>query len=61
MEVKFRIEERSDLEKKVAKKISDIKETFSHFNIYETKLENFLHENRDFEPIDISINLCDLS
>ena len=61
MEVKLRIEERSDLEKKVTKKISDIKETFSHFNIHEKKLKNFLHENRDFEPIDISINLCDLS
>ena len=53
MEVKFRIEERSDIEKKVTKKISEIKETFSHSNTYETKLTNILHKNRDFEPIDI--------
>ena len=60
MEVKFRIEDRSDLEKKVTKKISEIKETFSH-SYPELKLTNILHENRDFEPIDISINLCDLT
>ena len=62
MEVKFRIEDRSDLEKKVTKKISEIKETFSHSNTSnETKQTNILHENRDFEPIDISINLFDLT
>ena len=62
MEVKFRIEERSNLEKKVTKKISEIKETFSHSNpSNDTKQTNILHENRDFDPIDISINLCDLT
>ena len=62
MEVKFRIEKRSDLEKKVTKKISEIKETFSHSSTSnESKLKNILHENRDFEPVDISINLCDLT
>ena len=62
MEVKFRIEERSDLEKNVTKKISEIKQTFSNSNTSnETKQTNILHENRDFEPVDISINLCDLT
>ena len=62
MEVKFRIEERSDLEKKVTKKISEIKEIFSQSNTSnETKLTNILHANRKFEPVDISVNLCDLT
>ena len=60
VEVKFRIEDGSDLEKKVSKKMSEIKETFSpsSFSI-ESKQSNILHENREFEPVDISINLCD--
>ena len=62
MVVKFRIEERSDLEKKVTKKISEIKETFSHSSTSnKSKLTNILHKNRDFEPVDISIDLCDLT
>ena len=62
MEVKFRIEERSNLEKKVTRKISEIKETFSHSNpSNETKQTNILHENSDFEPVNISVNLCDLT
>ena len=60
VEVKFKIEEGSELEKKVSKKISEIKETFSHSSAYyDTKETNILHEHRDFEPVDISINLCD--
>ena len=60
VEVKFKIEEGSELEKKVSKKISEIKETFSNSSAcYDTKETNILHEHRDFEPVDISINLCD--
>ena len=45
MEVKFRIEDRSDLEKKVTKKFSEIKETFTHSNTsYESKLTNIKRE-----------------
>ena len=62
MEVKFRIEDGSDLENKVSKKISEIKETFSPSSFYfDSKHSNILHENREFEPVDISINLCDLT
>ena len=60
MEVKFRIEEKSDLEKKVTKKISEIKETFSQSN-NESRPTNIFHETRIFEPVDMSINLCDLT
>ena len=61
VEVKFRIEEASEFERKVSKKISEIKETFSHSSSpSDTKDSNFIiHEDRVFEPIDISINLCD--
>ena len=60
VEVKFKIEEGSELEKMVSKKISEIKETFSH-SAGDVKEANILHENRDFDPVDISINLCDLA
>ena len=58
VEVKFKIEEASKLERKVSRRISEIKETFSQ-NSADLKETNIIHENRVFEPIDISINLCD--
>ena len=62
MEVKVRIEEGSKLERKVSKKILEIKQSLSNSTTYEeTKELNILHENREFEPVDISINLCDLA
>ena len=62
MEVKVRIEEGSKLERKVSKKILEIKHSLSNSTTYEeTKELNILHENREFEPVDISINLCDLA
>ena len=45
MEVKFRIEEGSELEKKVSKKLSEIKESFSHSTSSEAKDTNIIHEN----------------
>ena len=62
VEVKFKIEDGNVLERKVTKKISEIKETLSPSNSsIESKHTNILHENREFEPVDISINLCDLT
>ena len=59
-EVKFRIEETLTLETKVVKKILDIKETLTQFHQdLETLESRIFHENREFEPIDISIDLCD--
>ena len=60
VEVKFKIEEGNELEKMVSKKISEIKETFSH-SATEAKEANILHENREIDPVDISIDLCDLA
>ena len=59
-EVKFRIEETLTLETKVVKKILDIKETLTQFHQDPETLESrIFHESREFEPIDISIDLCD--
>ena len=62
MEVKVRIEEGGNLERKVSKKILELKHSLSYSTTSEeTKELNILHENRQFEPVDISINLCDLA
>ena len=62
VEVKFRIEEGNVLERKVSKKISEIKETLlTSSTSVDSKQTNILHENREFEPVDISINMCDLT
>ena len=62
MEVKVRIEEGGNLERKVSKKILELKHSLSYSSTSEeTKELNILHENRQFEPVDISINLCDLA
>merc|ERR1711936_1347017 len=61
MEVKVRIEEGDNLERKVSKKILELKHSLSYSTSEETKELNILHENRQFEPVDISINLCDLA
>ena len=62
MEVKVRIEEGGNLERKVSKKILELKHSLSYSATSEdTKELNILHENRQFEPVDISINLCDLA
>merc|ERR1711874_688838 len=63
-EVKCRIEE-STLDNKVSRKLSEIKETLSSSSSsgalgLKLKQFNILNENRQIDPVDISINLCDL-
>ena len=56
---------RNSYQFQVSKKLSEIKETLSTSNsggAHSLKLKHFhiLNENRQIDPVDISINLCDL-